>query len=147
MSLLLKSNIPTMLPSPSIPQRSTVLGVWGQKYLFRLVCIRKGNDHPDDIEVNESSTGREGTRQDCSLAPGHLDTARALGHFQGHCDTCRERNNLVLGGSFSNSPVSIMASHYIQSRAVNTLTECSNQRMTHRSLSQNKKVRRSLLYI
>lgn len=93
MSLLLKPNIPTMLPSPSLPQKIHSFEGWGQKYLFRLVCIREGNDHPDDIEVNESSTGGEGTRQDCSLAPGHLDTARALGHFQGHGDTCRERNN------------------------------------------------------
>lgn len=111
---------------------------WGQRYLFRLVCIRERDDHPDDIEVNESSTGREGTGQDCSVAPGHLDTARALGHFQGHCDTCRERNNWSCACPFLTA-VSTTASHYIQSGAVNTWRECSNQRMTHCLWSQNKK--------
>lgn len=34
---------------------------------------------------------------------------------------------------------STTAPHHTQSGAVNTLRECSNQRMTHRSWSQNKK--------
>lgn len=49
-----------------------------QKYLFRLVGIGERNDHPNDIEVDEGSTGSESTGQDCCLAPGHLDTPRAL---------------------------------------------------------------------
>lgn len=49
-----------------------------QKYLLRLVRIGERNDHPNDIEVNEGSTGSECTGQDCCLTPGHLDTPRAL---------------------------------------------------------------------
>lgn len=60
-----------------------------QKYLLRLVSIGERNDHPNDIEVNEGSAGSEGTGQDCRLAPGHLDTPRTFGDFQGSCDTCR----------------------------------------------------------
>lgn len=49
-----------------------------QKYLFRLVGIGERNDHPNDIEVKEGSTGSESTGQDHCLTPGHLDTPRAL---------------------------------------------------------------------
>lgn len=48
-----------------------------EKYLLRLVGIGKRNDHPNDIEVNESSIGGESAGQDCCLTSGHLDTPRA----------------------------------------------------------------------
>lgn len=112
-------HIPMMLPSLSPLKGSIVLEV-EQKYLFGLVCIGEGNDHPNDIEVQEGSTGGEGAGQDCCLAPGHLDTAWALGHFQGCCDTWRGRSNLVPCLFCPSSSLSITVSHYRRPASLNT---------------------------
>lgn len=68
----------SLLPTSS--EESTILEVAqdGTEYLFRLVSVGERNDHPNDIEVKEGSTGSEGTGQDCCLTPGHLDTPGAL---------------------------------------------------------------------
>lgn len=73
-------------------------------YLLRLVSIGERNDHPNDIEVNEGRAGSEGTGQDCRLAPGYLDTPRALRHFQGSSNTCRGKNRKVRCLPFPDRP-------------------------------------------
>lgn len=61
-------------------------------YLLWLVGIGEGCDHPYDVEIIESSTGGERTRQDDSLTSGHLNTALTHCHLQSLNTNCRGKH-------------------------------------------------------